>query len=396
MNNILIVPDAYARMKSGAIVARTVAKWLVELGYHVSATAPDIMSDDTTAFIHLYKCKSYRAIANHREKEYLPAFKHILDSEKIEAVIFLGSITNKNICYYEECFRRKLITIDLIFMQDFFCMRQYANSLYKQCTKCLDNPFAVYCCKNGIDGSMLPLKKTLYLETSYKIRKIMTKLDAVIGSTEEQLHFYKKCGVSSEKCVNLPLPFDTSRICPNDSVMGDYFMCIAQDRSEKGFQFIPEILKHCNSGVKIILAYDGEMKAKAAIQKFGFEPYIKSGMLIVEYDKQWTTGLYELLANSRGVIIPSIWHTTTEYGLLEALGLKKPTFTFDISCHHEFIQNGVNGFKAPLGDGRKIAEAINEVYKNDSLYRSISEGAYSLYIELTSENKWKKFLKEIL
>lgn len=394
MKNILIVPDAYTRMKSGAIVARTIAKWLMELGHRVSAYSPDVEVEDVTSSVHLYHCKPFRAIANHYAKEYLPEFKRILDIEHIEAVVFLGSITNKNVCYFEECFSRRLTTIELIFMQDFFCMRQYANSLYAQCTKCLTNPLAVYKCKNGISGSMLPLKKTLYLETSYKIRHIMSRLDAVIGSTEEQLGFYQKCGVSSEKCVNLPLPFDTSRINPNDSVMGDYFMCIAQDRSEKGFQFIPEILKHCNKGVRFVLAYDGEAKAKAAIQKYGFETYIKSGMLVVEFDKQWTTGLYELIAKSRGVIIPSIWHTTTEYGLQEALGLKKPVFTFDISCHHEFIENGVNGFKVPLGDGKAMADLINNVSMDDKLYDRVSKGAYELYKELTSDKLWKEFFKE--
>lgn len=396
MKNILIVPDAYSRMKSGAIVARTVAQWLMEMGYRVCAYSPDIEKEDISGQVHLYSCKSFRAIANHKSNEYKPAFKRILEIEHIEAVVFLGSITNKNICYYEECFKRKLITIELIFMQDFFCMRQYANNLYSQCTKCLSNPLAVYTCKNYIDGTKLPLKKTLFIETSYKIRHIMRKLDAVIGSTDEQLDFYKACGVSENRCVKLPLPFDTTRIDPADSTMGDYFMCIAQDRSEKGFQFIPDILKHCDKSIKVILAYDGEEKAKAAINKYGFESYIKTGMLIVESDKQWSTGLYELIAKSRGVIIPSLWHTTTEYGLLEALGLKKPVFTFDISCHHEFIINGVNGFKAPLGDGKSIADAINRVNKDDMLYHKVSEGAYQLYSELSNDAKWKEFFKTVL
>ena len=396
MKNILLVPDAFTRMKSGAIVAQELSKILENLGYNVSVFSPDIDYDEKVGNVNLYHRNSYNAIANHRTSKYLEQFRFVLKQENIDAVMFAGSITNKNICYYEECFREKLKTMALIFMQDFFCMRQYANSKYSQCEKCLVNPLNVYMCKNGIDGSHLFLKKTLYLETSYKIRKIMSRLDAVIGSTYEQLDFYQKCGVMKEKCFLLPLPFDCTRINEKDSERGDYFMCIAQDRTEKGFQFIPEILKHCNLNFKIILAYNGENKAKEAIRKYSFNKYIEAGRLIVVYDKQWNTGLYDLIAKSRGVIIPSIWHTTTEYGLLEALGLKKPVFTFNISAHREFIINGVNGFKVPIGDCEALAKQLDRLYEDNDLYDKVSNGAYILYKQLTDHQSWNNFFKMIL
>ena len=132
------------------------------------------------------------------------------------------------------------------------------------------------------------------------------------------------------------------------------------------------------------------------IYNYLFNKYIEAGRLIVEYDKQWNTGLYDLIAKSRGVIIPSIWHTTTEYGLLEALGLKKPVFTFNISAHREFIINGVNGFKVPIGDCEALAKQLNRLYEDNDLYEKVSNGAYILYKQLTDHQSWNNFFKMIL
>jgi glycosyltransferase involved in cell wall biosynthesis len=115
--------------------------------------------------------------------------------------------------------------------------------------------------------------------------------------------------------------------------------------------------------------------------------------LEVKQNLTWETGLAELVAKSRGVIIPSIWPTTTEFGLIEALGYGKPVICFDLGIHHEKIVNGINGFIANLGDSKEIAAQLIKLRTDDQLFYTISENAGLLYKEMINWNGWIRDLK---
>ena len=197
------------------------------------------------------------------------------------------------------------------------------------------------------------------------------------------------------KCIKTPLFFDVKRLVDIEPTKGDYFVCIAQNRVEKGFHFLADILKYYEGSIKIIAAYNNKDQATVAIKNNGFQEYIDKGVLEIRYDLKWESGLAGLVAGSRGVIIPSIWPTTTEFGLLEALGYEKPVFTFDIGVHKEEIINGVNGFKAPLGDCKTIAQQLSSLENEDKLYKIVSEGAKVLFEKLTREKSWIATFKSI-
>ena len=103
-----------------------------------------------------------------------------------------------------------------------------------------------------------------------------------------------------------------------------------------------------------------------------------------------------MIAGSQGVLIPSIWPTTTEYGLLEALALGKPIIAFDIAAHSEFIKNGVHGFLCPLGDFYGFGHNIDVVAELSELdYNEMSNNDIALYKDLSSLNGWRRFIKSI-
>ncbi len=231
--------------------------------------------------------------------------------------------------------------------------------------------------------------KTQITKIEYWLEKGYTEEEAKKKISERQSTF------SKEKCIKTPLYFDRQRLNGLAPKMGDYYICISQSRVEKGVQYLSKILAYCDSSVKVIAAYNNETQAKIAIERKGFQPYIDSGVLEIKYDLKWETGLAELVAGSRGVIIPSIWPTTTEFGLLEALGFKKPVFSFDIGIHREVIINGINGFTVALGDSKAMASQMLKLKVDDRLYSKVSENAGLLYKELTDWNGWKKDLKKM-
>lgn len=396
-NKILLIPDAYVGNASGAIVAQIAKQLLEEIGNEVFVFSTDVIEDTTESVnTKLYHRTPYNGLANWEEKGFITEYEKVLDKSEVTVVFTLGSITNKNVCYLEIAKKRGLKVISKIFMQDFFCVKLYANNLLGPCTKCLDNNYL-----EAFKNKCIIEKPIDYVKTANgilirkRLEKILPKIDYVITSTEEQMGFYQKFGIPQEKCVKTPLYFDINRLKGIKPKMGDYFVCIAQNRIEKGFQHLEEILSHCDSTIKIIAAYNNKEQANIAIKKYGFQKFIDNGMLEIRYDLRWETGLAELVAHSRGVIIPSIWPTTTEFGLLEALGYQKPVFCFDLGIHHELIKNGINGFITPLRDCKNMATQLMQVKASDTIYSKVSNNTVLLYKEMTDWNGWKNKLIEI-
>lgn len=396
-NKILLIPDAYLGNQSGAIVAQVAKKLLIEIGSKVCVFSADIDNDrieeDGT---ELYHRMAYNGLANWKEKQYVSEYERVLDKSNAKVVFTLGSITNKNLCYLEIAKKRGLKVISKIFMQDFFCTKIYANNAEGPCTKCLDHNYL-----EAFKNKCIIQKPVDYVKTANailirkRLEKILPNIDYVITSTDEQIGFYQKFGIPQEKCIKTPLYFDNNRLKNLVPQVGNYYVCIAQNRVEKGFQYLSKILSYCDSSIKVIAAYNNETQAKIAIERNGFQPYIDSGVLEIKYDLKWETGLTELVAGSRGVIIPSIWPTTTEFGLLEALGLKKPVFTFDIGIHREVIINGINGFTVALGDSKAMASQLMNLNSDNNLFDTVSENSGKLFEILTDWNGWKMDLKRM-
>ncbi|MDR0865185.1 MAG: glycosyltransferase [Candidatus Symbiothrix sp.] len=394
-NKVLLIPDAYFGNSSGAIVAQIAKKLLLSIGNEVSVFSTDMTEDAIESDgTHLYYRTGYTGIANWREDKYIKEYEVVLQKTEATVIFTIGSITNKNLCYLEIAKKRGLKVISKIFMQDFFCMKLYANDKNGPCTRCLDKGYFEAlkhkCIINNLVDYINACNRILIRK---RLEKILPKINYVITSSDEQIGFYERFGIPKNKTIKTPLYFDVNRLNGLSSSMGNYYVGIAQNRIEKGFHFISEILAYCDDSIRIILAYNNKEQAIKAIKENNFQIYIDKGILDVQYDLKWETGLSQLVANARGVIIPSIWPTTTEFGLLEALGLGKPVFTFDVGIHSEIIENGVNGFKVPLGDCKTMAMQLNHF--SNIQYAVVSAEAEILYNKLTDWRKWVSDLKQI-
>lgn len=381
---VLIIPDAVMSDASGSVVTQVVRDHLVAMGHIIGIFSTDILEDNQESGVYYYKAFKYDGSTNFHPKTHLVQCRKVYDSFSPDVVLTLGSITNKPVCYVEEALRRGYTVSLFIFMQDFFCSKIYANDENGPCTKCLDQGLCTaYKNSCGVRSSQGVFRLTQRLITRKLWKRTMAKVNHVATTTQEQMSFYERFGVAKSRIETLYLPFASNKLDGLKSTRGDYFIGIAQDRIEKGFHLIPEILKYAK--VKVVLAYSSEEKAAKVRSREPLKPYIESGQLEI-IASSWKDSLGNLIANSCGVIIPSIWPTTTEYGWLEAMALSKPVCCFDISVHHEFIENGVNGFVSPLGDFPAFARNMDTLYGlSDADYDAISRGSWLLFERLTDE-----------
>ncbi|MCH4156862.1 MAG: hypothetical protein LKF31_11225 [Muribaculaceae bacterium] len=386
MKEIVLIPDKYFGNASGAVVAQVITKLLVEIGCNVHVFSDDIAEEKCESeHVKLYPRIKFAATSLYFDSKYKVQFNDLIDKVKPECVFTVGSITNKPLCYLEVTKQRHIRLVSMIFMQDFYCVNVYPVLHDKPCRECLDSgfkqSFKEKCIINSPKDYLVNFARVKIRE---KLKKLIPLCDCVIGSSDEQLEFYKRFGVPEDRLCKIPLFFDDSKLKSLKPEIGDYYIGIAQNRIEKGFQLIPKILDHAGDSVKVVLAYNGEEKANEAIKYYGLEPYIKRGILKIEPNLTWSNGLGDKLAKARGVIIPTIWPTTTEFGLLEALGLGKTVFAFDIGIHHEVIRNGENGYAFPLGDFKAFGETLKKAAKNKFMVETIGKKAIEIFNNLTN------------
>lgn len=396
---VLIIPDAYFSDYSGAYVAQIAKQLLKEMGYIVAIYSDEVsenqIEEDGTHIYFRYKCPFS---ANWIPGKYKKNYNAVLDDFRPDTIYTLGSVTNKNIIFWSIARKRGIKVISKIFMQDFFCYNYYANDKNGLCTRCLDKGFKEALFRNCVrlkdKGFLGGIKKLNSTINRYRLQKELTKVEAVITSSKQQVEFYVKYGIPREHCYTTPLYFNGDKLNKYTPTMGNYFVFVAQNRIDKGIHLLRNILAHCDNSVKVVAAYASQKGIDYALQHYGLQLYVNSGILEMRNECTWKTNLGEVIAASRGVINPSIWPSTTEFVLLEVLGLKKPVFTFNVGIHSEIIKSGINGFVAdsPV----EMGSQINELNQSESLYKEVSHGAELLYKQMTDWNGWKQTLLEIL
>ena len=392
---VLIIPDAVMSDASGAVVAQVVRDQLVEMGHVVGVFSSDIDNDFDSEGVSYYNSIAYSGSSNFKSGVYKKRCMQVYDGFRPDVVLILGSITNKPVCYIEEAIKRGYVVSVFIFMQDFFCSKVYANDANGPCTKCLDNglcsAFKNTC---GVRSQLGFIRLAQRVITRKMWKRLLPKVNHVATTTREQMSFYERFGIPKEKHSILYLPFASNKLNGLNPERGDYFIGIAQDRVEKGFQFVPRILEH--TSCKVILAYSNEDKVRQVSQTPELQKFLETGQLKLVVSS-WKTDLGEMIAKSCGVIIPSIWPTTTEYGWLEAMSLSKPVCCFDISVHHEFIEQGVNGFVSSLNDFEAFAKNMDVLMSlNDNDYITVAKQSRSLFERLTDATTLTKQLSCLL
>lgn len=393
---ILIHPDFFYTGHSGAIAAREAARQLDKLGYEVNIFTHD-KKDESIATYPYFERVEYRGKANYFPKVYKDSFLKVITELKPDYVFFIGGIVNIPLVYIDLCVEYKIKTAFLFLTQDFFCARYHAALGTNFCSKCLDGANMNALVNKCLDKHTKP--NLFFL--NYQINQVMflpriRKIDFVLGSSDQQLDFYRKIGVNSANIFKIPLFFDQNRVHDIDVPTKPYFVIIAQYRHEKGIHLISKILDHVDNNVTIKALFFNDDEAERFLANYPENKiHVESGKMEILPNVTMTNGAVELIAASKGVINPSIWATTTEFVLLEVLGMSKPIITFDVGVHKEIIKNRINGICVKAGDFEAMGNEINNLNNDVLLQESISRKAKELYHELTDESSFEKTLTTI-
>lgn len=395
---ILIHPDIFYTNHSGAIAAREAARLLTLLGFEVAIFTHDQQNLDLANYKY-YRRIPYNGTANYLRAKYRNSIIQTIDDFKPDFVFFIGGIINTPVVYFDVCFTKGIKTVFLLLVQDFFCARLHAGRGNSSCKLCLEksNFYAFkYFCTEKQTKPILSLVNYQLIQSMFLKR--LKKIDFVLGSSDEQLSFYYQIGINRNKTIKIPLFFDQNRVKKTDIQTLPYFVIIGQYRHEKGMHLISSILEYLEPKIIIKVIFYNQVEADSFIKRYPEnEKHIKNGSLEILPGVTIENGALDLIASSKGVINPTIWATTTEFVLLEILGMGKPIITFGVGIHKEIIKNRINGIVVEPGDFKNMANEINFLFNNPELEKAISIEALKLYHELTDsiifENKLLQIFK---
>jgi glycosyltransferase involved in cell wall biosynthesis len=394
---VLIIPDAYDGVQSGSLVAMHLTNLMIRLGWKVGIFSSDVVNSDPGEKTPRFRRAKFRQKANFIGAPYTRELKRVLDEFKPTHVFSAGGVTNRPLSYFDLIEDYGIPHLYLIFMQDFYCSRIHAALPDGPCRKCLDgsllNAFANGC------ATKTKRNKVGFLASNtihrLRIRARIRRVTRVLGSTEEQLGFLEDYGVERSQLVRFPLPFPRSRIGGVKGSKGNEIVIAGQDRIEKGIHLLRELLED-GECPPIVIAFASKKEETKALVQFGLLEYVASGRIRIVFDVSWDRGLRDLYASSLGILILSLWPTTTEYAFLEAIGLGKPVVCFDLGIHRERIINRKNGLKSQVGDLTQLRENLNDLKNVEGLYETISKGALNLFEDLTGEECMMRSLSNLI
>lgn len=387
---VLIIPDAYWGLDSGAVAARNAANVWLDIGCEVGVYAtgkpqPGVVNDKILVFDR----PPYRGTNHLFGGDRLAAFEKLLDSYRPSHVFFLGSAISKPTPFFCACRRRGIRTIGFWWIQDFFCSNGYACLPNGPCQLCIDgNYLHSFLNRCSYREDFNPVRSLVHAVSLRKLKKELLSCDIMMGSSQDQLALFERYGIDRRSLIHCPLFFDSQRLYGLESKKGDYFVYFGHPRMEKGGHLLKEVMLKCPDAQLVMPFNTPEMAAKA-VAACELTELVESGRIVIRTGITWLTGVGKIVAESRGVLIPSIWPTTTEYVLLESIGLGKPVAAFDVGVHKDLIRSGENGLLAPLGDCDGLARNLSRLAADDLLYAKLSAGSLQLYAEMSDPDRFR-------
>lgn len=324
-------------------------------------------------------------------------FENVLRQSGATHVFFLGMAYNKARFLFHTCQKSDVKMIAMWWTQDFYCANGYGTLPDGPCNRCVEGTFSHsllnHCTK--VEGIQKYIRLAYQTVSRSRLRQEIFNCEALLGSSSTQLRDYERYGVPPDRIVHCPLFFPRERLDGIVPSRGKRFIYYGQARFEKGFHLLRSIFQHC-SKARFVLPFSTEEQATKAVAEHDLAEFIQGERIQVVSNMTWSSGLAELVASSRGVVIPSLWPSTTEYVLLEALGLAKPVIAFQVGIHADVLTSGQNGFVVPVGHIDEFAASLDRLADDDSLCDHISIGAKELYYSLTDPLSCMKAFQKAL
>ncbi|UCC77924.1 MAG: glycosyltransferase family 4 protein [Anaerolineales bacterium] len=140
-------------------------------------------------------------------------------------------------------------------------------------------------------------------------------------------------------------------LAPSDFVVLSAGRLARQKGLEYLIQAVPLLLPHLDSGLRILLAGEGPLRA--ALEEQARHLGVQAQLEFLGFRRD----IGDLLAVSEAVVLPSLWEGLS-ISVLEAMAAEKPIVTTSLESNQELLRHGETGLLVPPKQPHPLAQAI--------------------------------------
>jgi glycosyltransferase involved in cell wall biosynthesis len=386
---ILLVCESSYINESGGRVIRFLNKILNDEKNNVKILVlneknNEVLSDDfykinNVEFLPL-RGKFYNRLSNifFNTKEVV-LFKKLLKSFKPNIVHFASFENNKPAKFLTESKKIGAKVILQPWTMHFYCAQGFGFNKNEKCHLCVNGNFF-----KAITNDCVTIKKIPGQIERYFLKKSAKIADIVLSSNNELDNILMQYGFNSKKIFRFPIPFDYNFVNILYNSNQDYYIYYGQANEHKGINVLLNIFQDLpDFKLKIfpLSNFSDQKKSAHNIE-------IINGV-------GWGNGLKEAVMNAKAVLIPSLWSSSTEYALCEALLLKKPVIVFNVGVHKDIFINKHNAMVVEPNDLLGYKNAIIEINNNKQLRDRIAENGHNTLLDINNLERLKSDLNSI-
>lgn len=375
---VILVCESTYKFESGGRVVRYLAKVLKDNSLQFKIIVLDNKRDDydldsfytdtDISFLPVKKNLKYRLANLYFRTNVIKAYQKIIESYKPDVIHFASFDHNKPAQFIKEGRKVGAKIVLQPWTMQFYCAQGFGFKDNNHCTLCANGNYL-----HAIIEKCLPMKGlSSQLERNILHSAALTA-DVFLSSNSDLDNILKKYGVNESKIKRFPVPFDCTFTEAGEKKDSDYYIFYGQANAHKGLKVLIEVFKHLpNQKLKIYPLQDlsEEIKDSKNIE-------VISGV-------SWNNGLKDAIVNSKAVLLPSLWATSTEYALCEALLLKKPVVIFNVGVHKDIFTHGYDAMIIEQNNIESYVNAIKELDSDYNLRKNIGLNGFNTLLKINN------------
>jgi glycosyltransferase involved in cell wall biosynthesis len=379
---ILFVCESFSSRLSGGKVVRYLRQILADRGHdvRVAITSPFDKADTWMAgaeeFITSIPTRSrfYWRLYSLANKHDVPAeFSRLVDDFAPDVVHFASFDHTKSANLYQYCVDRKLRIVLQPWTMHFYCAQGFGFREGNQCRRCIEDGFTT-----AMATGCTSLRGAVSQFERLALRRMATRsADVVLSSNSDLDTILLAYGIAEQKIHRFPIAFDpTKTVALEQKTDGDYFIYYGQANSHKGTDFIIELFRELP---------DKKLKMYP-MAPYGTDKPLPPNIEVVP-GVGWGRGLREAIERAKAVVVPSLWATSTEYALCEAMMMRKPVIVFGVGVHKDILTDRVDAMVVQAGNREQFKAALDALDGDPSLCERIASAGAARVEEINGTDR---------
>lgn len=248
----------------------------------------------------------------------------------------------------------------------------------KLCNECGDGHYLRMWRYGCFKGNRLQSFLVAGIFKYHRIRKsFYNQIDKYICLNENQIKLLEDIGFDKKKIVKkynfVPDAGANLKAVKTDKLPDRYVIFYGRIGEEKGIRILMQIWNSPQmKNIPLVVMGGGPLK-----EEFKAWANSKNNVYFLGYTQH--NECLNIVKGGEFVVFPSIWYEGCSMVEIEAESLGKALVATDLGFSVEAIENGINGYKIPLGNIDGFIEVITELWKHPEQSKELGKNARKDY-----------------